>query len=113
MDRVNVIETLIKKVTGVQVDGRSVWDEVEQAAAETIENGDQWVTGQDDSTVRWEYYVNIQHDAETDEDGETIQSWTDVRLLEIKIEPRSKNSIFYNGNNLNQPYRITIAGAKL
>ena len=112
MNLYDAIEMLIFKATGVPVDGKAVWAEVEEAGSETTENGSQWVTGQDNCRECWEYYIDAQHDAETDEDGEIIQSWTDVRLLEVKITPRGKESVFYDGSNLNKPYYIQIANAK-
>ena len=54
----------------------------------------QWITGQDDATARWEYFVDYSRDDELDENGDLIQSDETIRLLEISILPRSASTSF-------------------
>lgn len=89
------IRNAIYHATGVFVDGAAVADEIKEAIGSTgAEPGRQWITGQDDATARWEYFIDYSRDDELDESGDLIQSDETIRLLEISILPRSASTSF-------------------
>lgn len=104
------IRNAIYQATGVFVDGAAVADEIREAIGSTgAEPGRQWITGQDDATVRWEYSIDYSRDDELDENGELIQSDETIRLLEISILPRSASSIFAKaGLALNKEFYVSL-----
>lgn len=53
------IRNAIYQTTGVFVDGAAVADEIRKAISGSgTEPGRQWITGQDDATARWEYFID-------------------------------------------------------
>ena len=82
MNRNTILEDLFLKNTGLVVDGAAVWEEIEQAAAECQEDGEQWVVGQDDKIGKWEYYIDLKRSY----DEEFDMCNTDIELLEIRVE---------------------------
>lgn len=54
----------------------------------------QRITGQDDVMERWEYLVDFHRDEILDDDGELLQVTDTVKVIEIVIYPRSRNSVF-------------------
>ena len=82
MNRNIILEDLFLKNTGLVVDGAAVWEEIEQAAAECQEDGEQWVVGQDDKIGKWEYYIDLKRSY----DEEFDMCNTDIELLEIRVE---------------------------
>lgn len=81
MNRISIMEDLFLKNTGLVVDGAAIWEEIERVASECSEDGPQWVTGQDDKSGKWEYYVDIKHGWYE----ESEQGYTDVELLEVCV----------------------------
>lgn len=75
------IQKLVMRNAGIVVDGAAVWDEIERAAGECLEDGPQWVTGQDNKTGRWEYHIDVKRSY----DEELDQYITDIDLLEVCI----------------------------
>lgn len=82
MNRNTILEDLFLKNTGLVVDGAAVWEEIEQAATECREDGEQWVVGQDDKIGKWEYYIDLKRSY----DEEFDMCNTDIELLEIRVE---------------------------
>ncbi len=82
MNRNTILEDLFLKNTGLVVDGAAVWEEIEQAATECQEDGEQWVVGQDDKSGKWEYYIDLKRSY----DEEFDMCNTDIELLEIRVE---------------------------
>ena len=54
----------------------------------------QWITGQDDVMERWEYLVDFHRDEILDDDGELLQVTDTVKVIEIVIYPRIRDSVF-------------------
>ena len=81
MSKEITLQNLAMQKAGLIVDGAAIWDEIERAAGECLEDGPQWVTGQDDKTGKWEYYIDIKRTY----DEELDQYITDVDLLEVCI----------------------------
>ena len=87
LNRNEIIEKLLLKATGRTFAGGPIWDEIENAASEAVDEGEQWITGQDDPLEKWEYFVNITrtHDEESDQ-------WeTEISLIEINITDKKTN----------------------
>lgn len=81
MNRNEILEALLLKETGRTFAGGPIWDEIERAASEAPEEGEQWITGQDDPVEKWEYYVDIKRTYD-----EEFDQWeTNISLEEIKI----------------------------
>lgn len=90
----------IYAATNTSVNSNDVIDEIREAISSAgMDNGKQWVTGQDDALCRWEYYVDYTREDELDEDGELIQSDETITLLSIRILPRSASSAFVKAGN--------------
>lgn len=102
MDRFQIVEKLIERASGVTVDGCAVWDDIQQAAANSPEDGDIWLTGRDDVQEMWQFYVS----KHTVFDEETDCYETDIRLHEIKITPRT-------GSSFSAPVHIKLDGAEV
>lgn len=104
------IRNAIYQTTGVFVDGAAVADEIRKAISGSgAEPGRQWITGQDDATARWEYFVDYSRDDELDENGDLIQSDETIRLLEISILPRSASTSFAKaGLPLNKEFNVSL-----
>ena len=94
------ISNAIYAATNTSVNSNDVIDEIREAiSSAAMDNGKQWVTGQDDALCRWEYYVDYNREDELDEDGELIQSDETITLLSIHILPRSASSAFVKADN--------------
>ena len=79
------LTTAIEKESGLYLAAEPLWNEIEEAVGRFEgEDGENWVTGQDDVMRKLEYYVGIKR--EYDED---CDSWdTDITLYEMIIEDR-------------------------
>lgn len=92
MDRNTILSTLIERETGRVFAGGPIWEEIERAVDNFEgEDGEHWITGQDDVLMKWDYYVNFSknYDAECDQ-------WeTDISLLEVKIEDKQEHKTWY------------------
>lgn len=88
MNRNDIISLLIERETGRVFAGAPIWDEIENAAGRYEgEDGEVWLTGQDDVLMKWEYLVEMKriHD-------EDLDQWaTDLSLKEIRIEDRENH----------------------
>lgn len=81
MNRNEILEALLLKATGRTFAGGPIWDEIERAASNAPDDGEQWIAGQDDPIEKWEYRVDIARSYD-----EEFDSWnTDISLKEIKI----------------------------
>lgn len=91
MNRNEILEALLLKETGRTFAGGPIWDEIERAASEAPEEGEQWITGQDDPIEKWEYYVDIKRTYD-----EEFDQWeTNISLEEIKITDAKTNKTVY------------------
>lgn len=91
MNRNEILEALLLKETGRAFAGGPIWDEIERAASEAPEEGEQWITGQDDPIEKWEYYVDIKRTYD-----EEFDQWeTNISLEEIKITDAKTNKTVY------------------
>lgn len=91
MNRNEILEALLLKETGRTFAGGPIWDEIERAASEAPEEGEQWITGQDDPVEKWEYYVDIKRTYD-----EEFDQWeTNISLEEIKITDAKINKTVY------------------
>lgn len=91
MNRNEILEALLLKETGRTFAGGPIWDEIERAASEAPEEGEQWITGQDDPIEKWEYYVDIKRTYD-----EEFDQWeTNISLEEIKITDVKTNKTVY------------------
>lgn len=99
MDRFTAIRELIERKTGVLVDARAVWADIEEAAQELTEDGDHWITGQDDAVECWQYVIG----------RKSFPGGADIELVEIKITPRSSSSAFAKaGFKVDWPIYISV-----
>jgi len=92
MSKEITLQNLAMQKAGLIVDGAAIWDEIERAAGECLEDGPQWVTGQDDKTGKWEYYIDIKRTY----DEELDQYITDVDLLEVCINRPGHDEIRFS-----------------
>lgn len=91
MNRNEILEALLLKETGRTFAGGPIWDEIERAASGAPEEGEQWITGQDDPIEKWEYYVDIKRTYD-----EEFDQWeTNISLEEIKITDAKTNKTVY------------------
>ena len=91
MNRNEILEALLLKETGRTFAGGPIGDEIERAASEAPEEGEQWITGQDDPVEKWEYYVDIKRTYD-----EEFDQWeTNISLEEIKITDAKTNKTVY------------------
>lgn len=86
----------IYKLTNVRIDNNALIDDIRKAISTSeMENDErQRITGQDDVMERWEYLVDFHRDEILDDDGELLQVTDTVKVIEIVIYPRSRNSVF-------------------
>lgn len=100
MTRFEIIEKLIKKETGRIVDGKAIWNELENSLCQYEgEDGTVTITGDDNQKECWEYEVNLKRTYD-----EEFDQWeTDITLLEIKILNKKSQKYDY----------IKIQGAEL
>lgn len=82
--------------THVRIDNNALIDDIRKAISTSeMENDErQRITGQDDVMERWEYLVDFHRDEILDDDGELLQVADTVKVIEIAICPRSRNSVF-------------------
>ena len=92
MSKEITLQNLAMQKAGLIVDGAAIWDEIERAAGDCLEDGPQWVTGQDDKTGKWEYYIDIKRTY----DEELDQYITDVDLLEVCINRPGHDEIRFS-----------------
>lgn len=90
MDRNRILEELLFKKTGRTFSGSSIWEEIERAAGEVGE-GNQWISGQDDTLENWEYYVEISRKYDPNFDRWEIS----ISLEEIKITDKKSGNVTY------------------
>lgn len=88
MNRYDILQQILKKETGKYFDGKAIWEEIECKVGEYVgENGETWITGQDNDRWKWQYYIDI----ERSYDKEYDQWNTDIHILEIVIEDKEEN----------------------
>ena len=87
---------IIYKQTRVCIDNNALIDDIRKAISTSeMENDErQWITGQDDVMERWEYLVDFHRDEILDDDGELLQVTDTVKVIEIVIYPRIRDSVF-------------------
>lgn len=85
MDRNSILSMLIEKETGRKFAGAPIWEEIERAVANACEDeGEGWLTGQDDVLMKWDYDVNYKRTYNEEND-----CWeTEIHLLNVKIEDK-------------------------
>ena len=95
MSKINFSDTIYKQ-THVRIDNNALIDDIRKAISTSeMENDErQHITGQDDVMERWEYLVDFHRDEILDDDGKLLQVTDTVKVIEITIYPRSRNSVF-------------------
>lgn len=95
MSKLNFSDTIYKQ-TRVCIDNNALIDDIRKAISTSeMENDErQWITGQDDVMERWEYLVDFHRDEILDDDGELLQVTDTVKVIEIVIYPRIRDSVF-------------------
>lgn len=77
----NILRDIIKKETGRTFAVEPILADIQKIAS-AIDEGEHWVTGQDDASMKWEYHICKKRVVE---DGRAA---TDISILEIKIEDK-------------------------